>query len=100
MRPSDPINVDYQLIELPPTIKNHYSDVQLAANTLCLNNVPFLTSTYNHMCYGTSTAIDNLKAISLEEVKSVIRCYALRGFKVIAVLVDAKLKCLKDRNKL
>ena len=71
------------------------------ASTLCVNNVTFLTSTSNHMHYGTSNAIDNLKIIPLEEgSKNAIQWYVLRGFKVVAVLVDIQFKCLKDRNKL
>ena len=101
MRSSDPINVDDHLIELPPTIKNHYRNVQLAAETLCVNNVLFLASIANHIHHVTYNAIDNLKYISLEEgVKNVIRYYALRGFKVVAVILDVKFKCLNDQNKL
>ena len=72
----------------------------MVADTLNVNNVPFLTSMSNHMHHGTYNAIDNLKAISFEEVlKNVIRHYTLRGFKIVVVLVDTQLKCLKDQKK-
>ena len=101
MRSSDHINVGHMLIELPLTIKNHRSNAQLAANTLCVHNFSFLTSMSNHTHYRTSNAVDNLKAISLEEgLKNVIQSCALRGFKVVIVLVDMQLKCLKDQNKI
>ena len=64
-----------------------------------VNDVPFLTSTSNHIQYGTCHVIDNLKADALESgIKNIIRCYAIRGFNVVVVLVGIQFKCLKDRN--
>ena len=67
MRSSNTINVHNQLIELSPTTKNYYSNLQMAADTLYVNNVPFLTSTHDHMHCGTSNDINNLKAIFFRE---------------------------------
>ena len=66
-----------------------------------MNHVPFLKSISNHVHYGTFHTIDNLKADALESgVKNVTRCYAIRGFNIVVVMVDVQFKCLKDRNRL
>ena len=66
-----------------------------------INDVPFLTSISNHLHYGTSKAVDNLVAPTLEEgLKSIIRSYAVRGFGVGVIFLDLQFKCIKDRNRL
>ena len=74
--------------------------MQIAADVLHANDVPFMTSMSNHMHYGIYNAIDNLKADDLESGLKKIRCYVIRGFNVVVVLVDIHFKCLKDRNML
>ena len=81
---SDPINIYHQLIELPPTIKGHYGNVKIAVDCLHMNDIPLLTSVSNHANYGTSNAVDNMKADSLEKgLKNVIRCYEIKGFRLV-----------------
>ena len=42
-----------------------------------------------------------MKADTLEKgLRSLMRCYTTRGFKVVVMLVDVQFKTLKDRNKL
>ena len=48
MKSSDPIDVSNQLVELPPTIKMHYSNAEFVADVLHVNHVPFLTSMFNN----------------------------------------------------
>ena len=101
MRSSEPIDVNSQNVELSPTILTHYGSVQLAADIMHVNDVPFLTSISNHLHYGTSKAVDNLKAPTLEDgLKNVIRSYAIRGFSIGMIFLDIQFKSLKDRNVL
>ena len=72
----DLLNTDFQMIELPPTIKNHYGKVQIAADVLHANDAPFLKSTSNHIHYRTCHTIDNLKADTLESSRT--QCVATR----------------------
>ena len=43
MRSSDPIDANNQIVGLPPMILDYYGNAQLAAGTLHVNYVPFLT---------------------------------------------------------
>ena len=74
MRLSNPINIDHQLIELPPTIKDHYGNVQLVVDALHISDVPFPVSISNHTHCGTSNAVYVIKSDSLGKgIKNVIR---------------------------
>ena len=100
MKSSQPIDGNSQLVEVPPTIKTHYGNVQLAADVAHVNEVPFLTSLSNHMHYGSANAVHNMKADALEDgLKNLVRCYAIRCFTVVVILVDMQFKSLKDRKK-
>ena len=70
MKFSNPTDVKNQLVELPPTIKTHYSNISLAADVLHVTNVPFLTSTFNRMHSGTVNLVDNMKIITLYQGKN------------------------------
>ena len=101
MQRSNPIDVSAQTMEVPPSILTHYGNVQLAADILHVNDVPFLTSIANHLHYGTSNAVDNLQAPTLEAgLKNVIHSYAIRGFSIGIIFLDIQFKSLKDRNML
>ena len=55
----------------------------------------------NHIYYGSANAIDNMKANTLElGLQNLVRCYAIRGFNVVVIMVNIQFKPLKDRNKL
>ena len=83
------IDVDVQMVDLPREILGYYSNVQLSADAMYLNDVLFLFLISNHMHCGTSKAVDNLAALTLEEgLKSVIRSYAVRGFGVRVIFLD------------
>ena len=101
MKGAEAVDKDAQLIELPPMVKLYYSDVELEADVLFVNDVPFLTTISRNIHYGTATAVDNLKLVTLEEgLRSVIRSYAVRGFHVVLICVDIQFKGIKDRNRL
>ena len=65
------------------------------------NKIPFLTSISNHIHYRTTMSMGNMNIASLEVgLENIIRCYALRRFNIVVVLVDIQFKYLKDRNKI
>ena len=81
MRQSDYIDVHNKMIELSPTIKINYDNVELEAGVIHLNDVKFLTSTSRHVNYRTTSAVDNMKASTLETgLKSVVGSHDVRGF--------------------
>ena len=43
MKQSDPVDVSSQVVEILPSIIEHYGSVQLAADMMHVNDVPFLT---------------------------------------------------------
>ena len=89
MTQSDPIDINSQTIELPPTTLTHYGNIKLAADVLHVNDVPFLTSISNHAHCRTCKAVDNVKAPMLEDgLKNIIRCYAIRGFAIRVIFLD------------
>ena len=78
-----------------------YKDVELAADVMHVNDVPFLTTISSNMHYGTISTLNNLECASLEfELKNVGRSYALRGFRISMIVVEIQFKSLKDRNLL
>ena len=65
-----------------------------------LNGVIFLTLISNHIHCGTANAIDNMKEDALEVgLKNIVKCYAIRGFNAVVILVYIQFKILKDRNR-
>ena len=83
------IDMHQQTVEVPRVIKEYYSDVELSVDVMHLNNIPFVTSISEHIHYGTAGAIDNMTCPKLEnEIKNVVRSYAVRGFRVVLILVD------------
>ena len=101
MKAPTAIDPETQTVTLSPTIITYYGNVQLAADVLHVNDVPFLTSMSNHLHYGTANAVDNMTAPTLEAgVKNIIRSYAVRGFGVGVIFLDIQFKCVKDRNML
>ena len=96
----DPMDTHSQLVSLCSTIKFHYSDVKLSADTLHANNVTFIASMSEYAHYGTTSAVDNMKCETLElELQNIVRFYAVRGFRVILLMVVVKFNNLKYLNK-
>ena len=101
MRKSDPIDVHNQMIELLPTIKMYYDNVELAADVMHLDEVPFLNSMSRHVHNGTARTVDNMNTPILETgLKSVIRSCAVRSFRTMLAMVDIQFKFVRDRNNL
>ena len=93
------VDIHQQTVEVPHVIKEYYSDVELSADVMHLNNIPFVTSISAHIHYGTTGAIDNMTCPKLEnELKNIIRSYTARSFRVVLILVGIQFKALKDRN--
>jgi hypothetical protein len=75
--------------------------MELAADVLFVNNVPFLISISASIHNGTATIVENLQAESLEAgLKNVMRSYIVRGFHTVIVIVDMQFKYLRDYNRL
>jgi hypothetical protein len=65
-----------------------------------VNDVPFLTSIFNNVHYGTIVAVNNMKCPILEyELRKILYSYAVRSFNIIIILVDKQFKSLKEKNK-
>ena len=65
-----------------------------------MNDVPFLTCVSHNVHCGTMLAADNLKCPTLEhDIRKMIRSYSVRGFNIVLIAVDIKLKILKDLNQ-
>ena len=91
--------MDRQTVLVPRIIKEFYNNVELLADVMHLNNIPFLTSISEHIYYGTANAIDNLTCVKIEdELKNVIRSYVAGKFRITLIIVDIQFKVLKNRN--
>ena len=63
--------------------------MKLAADMMYVNNILFLTSISSCIHYSTANALDNMKTVTLEDsLKSVMRSYAMRGFKLGVIFFD------------
>ena len=95
----DAVNVSLQRVDVPRTTRQFHNNVELAADVVFLNDVQFLTTMSEHVHHGTVGPVDNLTCPSLEsQIKSVLRSYAVRGFRCVMTSVDPQFKALKDRN--
>ena len=98
---TQPEAVSDRIIEVPKAVMDYYKDVELSADVLHVNKVPFLATLSKHIHYTTVSALDNLQITTLEKtMKSVIRSYTVRGFNVVLVHVDIQFKAMKDRGLL
>ena len=73
----------------------------MSVDVLSINQIPFLASISKNIHYGTVKALDSMQIPVIEdEIKRVIRMYAVRGFHVEYILVDIQFKAIKDRGHL
>ena len=89
------------LVDLPQEILDHCINVEMSADVLHVNQIPFLASLSKNLHYGTINALENMRMSTLEDVlRKVLSIYRIRGFNVIMIHVDIQFKGLKDRNQL
>ena len=75
----DAADIKFQIIEVLPIAKDHFNEADFSAETIHVNDVPFLTSVSHDMHCGTIGAADNLKCPALKyEIRKVIRSYSVR----------------------
>ena len=87
--------------EVPPAIINYYKNVELSADILFVNRVPFLATISKHIHYGTIDALPDMKIPTLEAaLESVLRSYNAGGFHVRIIHMDMQFKPVKDRNNM
>ena len=73
------VHITLQKIDVPRSIMNFYKDIEIAADTMHVNDVPFLTTMSSITHYGTIAYLNNLKCASLEfELKNIVRSCAVR----------------------
>ena len=97
----DEVDARTALTEIPPTILNHYKNVELSIDILFVNRIPFLATISKYIHYGTIQALPNMKIPTIEEgIESVIKSYGIRGFHIATIHVDLQFKAIKDRNQL
>ena len=59
----------------------------------------FLKYISHYVHYGSVIEVDNLKCPAIEhEILKVIRCYSVRGFNAVLILVDIQFNILKERD--
>ena len=73
--------------------------MELSANILHINKIPFLISISKYSYHSTIRALDNLSYSILEfELKNIIYAYTIRWFQVVLIGVNIQFKALNDRN--
>ena len=88
-----------QQMDIPLNIRQYYNNIELSADMMHVNNIPFLMSISDNIHYRTADAIDNLQCPTLEaQINKVIGKYTVRGFCIRMIAVGIQLKSLKDRN--
>ena len=95
----DPVHITMQKLDVLKSIMKICKGVELSADFIHLNDVPFMTTMSNNIHHGTIDALANLKCPTLEfELKNVISSYTIRGFRITMIIFDTQSKALKDRN--
>ena len=93
------VDMNRQQIDVPLNICQYYNGIELSADVMYVNNIPFLASISDNIHYGTADTIDNLQCPTLEaQINKVIGKYTVRGFSIKMIAVDIQFKSLKDRN--
>ena len=65
-RTPDAVDGHQQIVPVPDTVREFYSNVELYVDVIFVNNVPFLSTLSKHIHFGTVDALDNLTAPVLE----------------------------------
>ena len=88
-----------ELIPIPKTIKEHYMELAIAADVLHVNQIPFFSTIFCGIHYGTIFVLLSMKVNDLKTkaLLGVIHSYSLQDFTVKHVLVDIQFECLKPR---
>jgi hypothetical protein len=74
---------------IPASILSRYRDITLCVDVMYINGISFLVTVSKHIHFGTVEAMPNRKAPALlKAIKSVLKVYKQRGFRIIWALMD------------
>ena len=91
------VDITMQRVDILQSNMHFYKEIELLVDVIHVNDIPFIMSILESIYYGIISALDNLKYISLEaELKSIVRLYTIRGFKIVIICVDIQFKALQD----
>ena len=86
---SDAVDVKLQTVELPPKIKNYYSNIEITADVMHVSNVLLLPSISQDIYYRIVGVVKNMTCPVLEhEICKILHSYVARGFNIVVTLVD------------
>ena len=77
-----------------------YDDAEISSEIMNANDMLILKPVSEHAHYVTFFVVHNLKVESLESrLINLVSCYFIIGFNFVVILVDMKIKFLKDHIK-
>ena len=89
---------DHKIMCLPKEIYPKHKDVCLCFDFFFVNRIPFIHSTSTKINFRTAKHVEDRKSTTiLSEVKSVIKLYEDRGFRVTEVRGDGEFKGLDGK---
>ena len=87
-----------EIVPLPKTIEETYSDVTLACDVMRGNGIPFVVTISQDIHYGTAAVLPSMKLNILESaVTGVMKSYMLQDFTVRQIFVDKQFEGLKNK---
>ena len=87
--------IDY--VEVPPDVLLNHRHVTLAADIMFVNKMPILVTVSRTIRFVTAERLINRKGITIAtSIRSVIKLYMLRGFKIHTCLMDSEFECFRE----
>ena len=85
----DAVDLKVETVKVLTEVKIYYTKVEVLADIMYVDNVPFLTLILYNVYYDTITVVNNLKYLTLKhEIRKIIRCYSVRRFNIAMIHVD------------
>ena len=92
-----PIPVRTDIVAIPRALKVQHQKIELCANIMFIQNIPFLTTISQCICYQTVQAIPNQTTKLLTKAFDAVFCiYNSGGFTVSKIYCDPEFCHLKD----
>ena len=93
-RKPDPVRVN--ITSLPDTVMSRYRDVELTADVMKINKIPFFVSVSRKIKFGTAEFLQSQTNKSLfTAVKQIRAVYMKRGFRITNVLMDGQFESMR-----
>ena len=92
-----PVPVKTDVVAIPKALKQQHRKVELCADIMFAQNIPFLTTISRRLCYRTAQVIPNRSTKALTKAFDDVFCiYNRGGFTISKIHCDPEFRHLQD----